>query len=449
MIIVDNALKKREHQGKPIRVGLIGAGYMGRGIAHQLLTPIAGMRLVAMSNRHVTGAERILAEAGVDALVGVTSTAVLEDAIQRERMVVTDDATLLCQAENIDVLIECTGEVEFGSHVATNAIDHGKHTVLVNAELDAVVGPILKVRAERAGVVLTNTDGDEPGIAMNLLRFVDTIGYRPVMAGNIKGFYNPHRNPETQREFAQKVNQNASMITSFADGTKLSMETAILANAAGFGVAKRGMFGHRCDHVKDILRHFSVDQLLDGGIVEFVLGAEPGTGAFVVGYNDEPVKQEYMRYFKMGDGPLYVFYTPYHLPQFQVAVTVGRAALFQDAAVSPIGKPMCDVVTVAKRNLKTGEVLDGIGGFDAYGMIDNADVCQDEDLLPMSLSRGCRLARDVAQDDTICYADVILPTGRMCDELRTEQNCFFYDERKSALEQSRASTVVGIRETIR
>ncbi len=326
MIIVDTALRKREALDNPIRVGLIGAGYMGRGIAQQLLTPLPGIRLVAMSNRNASRCERVLADAGVESPVTVSSPTELEDAVDQGRLAITDNAMLLCQAENIDLLIEATGEVEFGAHIATTAIDHGKHLILVNAELDAVVGPILKARAERTGVVLTNTDGDEPGVAMNLLRFVDTIGYRPVMAGNIKGFYDPYRNPDTQRGFAEKVNQNVHMITSFADGTKLSMETTILANAAGFGVLKRGMHGHSCEHVKDVLEHFMPDQFADRGAVEFVLGAAPGTGAFVVGYNEDPIKQEYMRYFKMGDGPLYLFFTPYHLPQLQVAVTVGRAA---------------------------------------------------------------------------------------------------------------------------
>ncbi len=426
MIIVDTALRKREALDQPIRVGLVGVGYMGRGIAQQLLTPLRGIRLVAMSNRTLSRCERVLADAGVESPLHVSNSSRLEDAIETGNLAITDDPMLLCEAENIDLLIESTGNVEFGAQFSTKAIDHGKHLVLVNAELDAVVGPILKARAERAGVVLTNTDGDEPGVAMNLLRFVDTIGYRPVMAGNIKGFYDPHRNPDTQRGFAEEVNQNVHMITSFADGTKLSMETTLLANAAGLGVLKRGMHGHRCEHVKDILDHFSPDELLNQGAVEFVLGAEPGTGAFVVGYNEDPIKQEYMQYFKMGDGPLYLFYTPYHLPQVQVAVTIGRAALFHDAAVTPIGRPMCDVVTMAKRNLKAGQTLDGIGGFDAYGTIENADISQANELLPMSLSADCRLTRDVAQDEPISYADVTLPANRLCDQLRAEQNEHFF-----------------------
>lgn len=428
MIIVDNALKQREADGNPIRVGVVGTGWMARGIVHQLLTPIKGIRLVAVYNRDAQRARDLLAEAGVEHHAETTSTKAVEDAIANGQLAHADDAMHLCEAGNIDVLMECTGDPEFGARVTVASIEHGKHTVLVNAELDATIGPILKERAEQAGVVLTNIDGDEPGVAMNLLRFVETLGYRPVAAGNIKGFIDPYRNPDTQKGFADSVNQGPKMITSFADGTKLSMETCILANAAGFGVARRGMHGHRCEHVMDLpgLLADETDSLLDRGIVDYVLGAKPGNGAFVVGYNENPVKQEYMRYFKMGDGPLYAFYTPYHLPQLQSALTIARAALFHDAAVSPAGPPMCDVVAIAKRDLKASQTLDGIGGFDAYGVLENAEPSQTENLLPMGLTEGCRVTRAVPKDTPLTYADVEMPVGRLCDRLRAEQDARFF-----------------------
>ncbi len=425
MIIVDTALKKREAEGRPIRVGMVGTGYIGRGIARQLLTPLRGIRLVAVAGRNADRAASLFHEAGATSVQTLENVEALEDAIETRCPAVTENADLLCQADNIDVLLECTGQVDYGAHIATTGIDHGKHIILVNAELDATIGPILKVRADKAGVVLTNTDGDEPGVAMNLFRFVETIGYRPVMAGNIKGFYDPRRNPDTQRSFAEQTRQNARMVTSFADGTKLSMETTILANATGLRAGRRGMFGHRCQHVKDILNRFRPEDLLDQGLVEFVLGAEPGTGAFVVGYNDQPVKQEYMRYFKMGDGPLYLFYTPFHLTHLEAAITVARTVLFHDAAVTPLGPPVCDVLAVAKRDLAEGEVLDGIGGFTCYGMIDNMDLSIAENCLPMGLAEGCRLKKPVTQDQPVRYSDIILPQGRLCDTLREEQNAHF------------------------
>jgi len=425
MIIVDAALEKREKEGNPVRVGLVGAGYMGRGIALQLLTPMVGMRLVAICNRSLSEAGRAYREAGIEAVRTVDSAPQLEHAIANCQYTITDDPTLLCQAEGIDAIIESTGEIEFGALVAMRAIEHGKHVVLMNAELDSTVGPILKVHADRNGVVITNTDGDEPGVAMNLYRFVKTVGYRPVAAGNFKGMIDPYRTPETQKGFAEKYNQKPRMITSFADGTKLSMEATILANATTFRVAKRGMYGYRCAHVKETLNLYPLDQLLNGGLVDYILGAEPHTGAFVLGYNDHPTKRQYMNYFKMGDGPLYAFYTPYHLPHLQIATTVARAVLFHDPTVAPRGGPVCDVLTIAKRDLKAGEALDGIGGFTCYGTIDNAEVTWRENLLPMGVSEGCRINRDIPKDQPITYDEVELPPGRLCDKLRAAQNAHF------------------------
>jgi predicted homoserine dehydrogenase-like protein len=215
------------------------------------------------------------------------------------------------------------------------------------------------------------------------------------------------------------------MATSFADGTKISMENSVVANATGYKVGKRGMYGPKCGHVKEAINLFPVDQMLDGGLVDYILGAEPGPGVFVIGHNDHPERREYMKYFKMGDGPLYAFYVPYHLPHLEVPLTAARAVLFQDAAVAPIAGPVCDVITVAKRDLEAGEMLDGIGGFTCYGMIENAAVCQAENLLPMGLSEECRLTRDIRKDQAITYADVNLPPGRLCDKLRTEQDAYF------------------------
>ncbi len=425
MIIVDRALEIRQAEGNPIRVALVGAGYMGRGIALEIVTAVAGMRLAAVANRSIAEAHRAYREAGVESVRSVDTLAQLEQAVEAGQHAVTDDPMLLCRAGNIDVVVEVTGEIEFGAHVVLEAIANGKHVILMNAELDATVGPILKVYADRAGVVLTYTDGDEPGVAMNLYRFAKSIGYQPVLMGQIKGFLDRYRNPATQQAFAAKHKQKPQMVAAFADGSKLCLEGTIMANATGFTVAKRGMSGFRCAHVKDILSHLSVDEFARGGLVDYALGAEPGTGAFVVGYNDHPIKRQYMSYFKMGDGPLYLFYTPYHLPHLQLPHSVARAVLFHDATLAPVGAPVCDTVAVAKRDLGAGETLDGMGGFTCYGLIDTFETCRSEGLLPMALSQGCRLRRSIRQDQAIGYADVELPAGRLCDKLRAEQDAHF------------------------
>ena len=168
-----------------------------------------------------------------------------------------------------------------------------------------------------------------------------------------------------------------------------------------------------------------MDQLLNGGIVDYILGADPAPGVFIIGYNENPIQQQYLNYYKMGDGPLYVFYTPYHICHFETPLTVARAVLFEDAAAAPIGKPVCDVITVAKRDLQAGEILDGIGGFTCYGMLENVEISQSEALLPMGLSEGCKIKRDIPKDAAVAYSDIDLPPDRMADELKNEQNSFF------------------------
>jgi predicted homoserine dehydrogenase-like protein len=425
MIIVDEALQRRHDDNNPIRIGLIGAGFMGRGITLQILGSMVGMDVVAISNRPVEEGERAFREAGVDNAEHVTTQEDLDRAVASGHRVFTDDPIMLCRAADIDAIIELTGEVDFAAHVVMAALENSKHVVLLNAELDATIGPILKRYADRAGVVLTNADGDEPGVTMNLFRFVRAIGYRPVMAGNVKGFLDNHRNPDTQRGFAEQHGQRPKMVTSFADGTKLAMEGAVLANGTGLGIGTRGMDGHKCDHVRDVLDLYSVEDLLDRPRVDYVLGAEPGSGGFVVGYNDHPEKQKYMKYFKMGDGPLYLFYRPFHLTHLEAPLSVARAVLFSDATITPRGGPVADVLATTKKDLASGDVLDGIGGFTCYGVIDNVATTTAQGLLPMGLAEGCRMVRDVPADQPITYADVELPEGRLADRLRTEQLEYF------------------------
>jgi predicted homoserine dehydrogenase-like protein len=276
-------------------------------IALQLCTPVPGIRLVAISNRTIDKARKAYSNAGIEEVKAVDNVGDLEDRIEEEKYSIVENWELLCKAANIDLIIDVTGTVEFGARLAVRAIEHGKHLVLVNAELDSSLGPILKFKADRQGVVITNTDGDEPGVAMTLLRYVQSLGLRPVAAGNLKGLIDKYRTPETQREFAAKYEQDAVKVTSFADGTKLSMECTILANATGFRVGQRGMYGPKCTHVKEIAKLLPHEQLLNEGLVDYALGAEPHTGAFVVVYEDHPKKQKELAYYKMGDGPFYVF----------------------------------------------------------------------------------------------------------------------------------------------
>ena len=427
MIIVDRALEKRASAGRPIQVGMIGAGFMARGIANQIVNSVPGMRLAAIANRTVAQAARAYCEAGTAAPREIDSSDELDDAIRRNHYAVTEDPSVVCRAEGIEAIIEVTGAVEFGAHATWEAINHGKHVVLMNAELDGTIGAILKVHADKAGVVVSGCDGDQPGVQMNLYRFVKSIGLTPLLCGNIKGLHDPYRNPTTQKGFAEKWGQQPTMVTSFADGTKISFEQAIVANATGMRVARRGMLGYTFDgHVDELTKRYDVAELRRmNGIVDYVVGTKPGPGVFVLATHDDPRQRHYLNLYKLGEGPLYSFYVPYHLCHFEAPLSVARAVLFNDAVLSPLGAPKVEVITAAKTDLKAGHTLDGLGGYMSYGLAENAEMVQRDDLLPIGLAEGCRLKRDISKDQVLSRADVILPEGRLCDRLRAEQDGFF------------------------
>lgn len=427
--IIDTALKKLKEDGKAIRVGMIGAGFMGKGIAYQILNVIPGMELSAISNRNIEKAGMAYREAGKTTYSEVASVSDLERNIELGKYSITDDPSIISAAGNIDVVLEVTGDVSFGAEVIFEAIRQGKHALTFSAELDSTLGPILKIMADEAGVVYSNCDGDQPGVTMNLYRFVEGIGMRPVLCGNIKGLHDPYRNPTTQEAFAKKWNQKPHMVTSFADGSKISFEQAIVANATGMRVGKRGMFGPSVEpgtHVSDAVEEFPVDVMLNGpGIVDYIVGASPAPGVFVYATNDNPQQQHYLNLYKLGKGPIYCFYRPYHLCHFEVPNSIARAALFKDATIAPLGKPNVEVVATAKIDLKAGETLDGIGFYLTYGQCENAEVVRDENLLLMGLARDCKLKRDVPKDQVLSYSDVDLPEGRLIDQLREKQNNYF------------------------
>jgi predicted homoserine dehydrogenase-like protein len=427
MIIVDRLLAKRESEGRPVRVGLLGAGFMGKGIANQIINSTPGMELVAIANRHAARAEEVYAEAGIDETRAVSSAAELDAAVASGGFCVTDDPGVLTASDSVDCLVEVTGAVEYSASAVLDAIEHGKHVVLMNAELDGTVGPILKVYADRAGVILTASEGDQPGVEMNLYRFVRGIGLRPLLIGNIKGLQDEYRNPTTQEGFAKQWGQNVHMVTSFADGTKISFEQAIVANATGFRVAKRGMLGldHR-GHVDELTKHYDYEQLVEwGGIVDYVVGSQPGPGVFILADHDDPKQRHYLNLYKLGEGPLYSFYIPYHLCHFEVPSTVARAVLLDDPVMAPAGPPRVDVATTAKIDLAAGDMIDGLGGYKTYGVAENYDTSLAENLLPIGLAEGCKLIRDVPTDRALTYDDVEVPDGRTADRLRAEQRAHF------------------------
>jgi predicted homoserine dehydrogenase-like protein len=182
------------------------------------------------------------------------------------------------------------------------------------------------------------------------------------------------------------------------------------------------------------------EAMLDGGIVDYALGAAPHTGAFVVIHEDNPLKTAQLAYYKMGAGPFHVFYTPFHLPHLQIASTIGRAVLFNDPTVTPLDGPRCEVVAMAKKDMRAGERIDGIGGFTVYGLIENSPTARAANALPIGLSQGCVLTQDVKRDHMLSVDDVAMPAERLSDRLWREQLDQWASATRERAEMARAVT---------
>jgi predicted homoserine dehydrogenase-like protein len=423
MILVDNALKAREEQAKPVRVGILGAGFMAQGLTNQIENSVPGMSVSAIYSRKPERAVQVFNYSGHRETVSANTQGEFEDALSSKRPVITEDAFLLAQSDQIDILVDTTGSVEFGARVVLEAFKHGKDVVLVNAEIDATIGPILQTYADKAGVILSACEGDEPGLQMNLYRWVKGLGLIPRVVGNIKGLQDRYRNPETQKGFAEKWGQNPAMVTSFADGSKISFEESIVANATGFVVKSRGM-SRGLDYKEDVMnigKLYDIDELREvGGVVDYVVGT-PHTKIYCLAEHPDPKQQHYLSLYKMGDGPLYPFFVPYHLVHFEIPNAIARVALFRDCVAKPLAGPVVEVCACAKRDLKAGETLDDYGMFMTYGEAVNADEMCRNQYLPEGLVEGCKLKNDIAKDQVLTYADVELPADRIADRLRAEQ----------------------------
>lgn len=423
MIIVDTALEAREREGRPIRVALIGAGFMARGLANHIVHTTPGMRLVAVFNRGVQRAIDLCEYAGITKVVSPGSQREVDLAISEGRTVATDDAGLLARSSGVDILVDVTGSVEFGARVALEAFRHGKDVLLMNAEIDATIGPIMQTYAARHGVIFSACDGDEPGVQINLYRWVKGLGLTPRVIGNVKGLQDRYRTPTTQQGFAEKWGQNPAMVTSFADGSKISFEQAIVANATGFTVRSRGM-SRGSEYKDDVMRIgklYDVEELRRvGGIVDYVVGT-PLTKVYVLAEHPDPKQQHYLNLYKMGEGPLYAFFTPYHLVHFEVPAAIARVVLFRDQLAKPLGGPVVEVCACAKRDLSANEILDDYGMYMTYGEAVNAEEMSRQRYLPEGLVENCVLKRDVPKDAVLTYDDVVLPPGRLADQLRAEQ----------------------------
>src|SRR5881296_957891 len=423
MIIIDKALQAREEKGKPIRVGMIGAGFMGQGLTNQIVNSVPGMRMAAVYNRRPERAFHVYRYAGCEDVVSAGTQGALDDAIRRSVGTVAEDPFAICRSSEIDVVVDVTGSVEFGANIILEAFKFGKPVVLMNAEVDSTIGPILRVYAKRHGVILSACEGDEPGVQMNLYRWVKGLGLIPRVIGNVKGLQDPYRNPTTQQGWAERWGQNAAMVTSFADGSKISFEQSIVANATGFKVRSRGMSrGLKYDgSIMDIHKLYDLDEIRAlGRIVDYTVGPA-GVKIFCLAEHADPKQRHYLNLYKMGEGPLYPFWVPYHLVHFEAPNAIARVVLFGDEVAESLGGPVVEVCAVAKRDLKAGEVLDEYGMYTTYGEAVNTEEMSTMRYLPEGLVEGCKMKRAVAKDQVLAYDDVELPVGRLADRLRAEQ----------------------------
>jgi predicted homoserine dehydrogenase-like protein len=394
---------------KKIRVGVIGVGSIGKGLVYQAgATP--GMECVAIADIRLEHACAWAKRLGRDYLV-VENLADMQAAIRAGRLAVCSDGNLVAQCEQVNVLVDSSNSIRGGLQFAQTAIANHKHVVMMNSEADLIFGPHLLVRANREGVVYTSADGDQHTVLKRLINDTELWGFQTVMAGNMKGYLDRYSNPTAIIPEADKRFMDYKMCASYTDGTKLCIEMALTANSIGGRVAVPGMLGPSVGDIYEVFQHFDFPSLWDGKtpLVDYVLGARPPGGVFVVGFNDHPHQMETLGWYpcRLGAGPFYVFHRPYHLGHMEGMACIAEACLDGWAVLQPTHGLVTNVYAYAKKDLYKGETLDGIGGYAAYGLIENcADNLKDAGL-PICLAEDVTLRRDVRKDEKILLEDIM------------------------------------------
>ena len=349
-------------------------------------------------------------------------------AIRSGETVVTDDPwpILALGREAVDVLIESTNTVAVAAAAVDAALRSGVDTVLMNAEVDCLLGPLLHDTARESGAVLTSDAGDQHGVLMRMIDEIQLWGFEIVMAGNIKGFLDRHATPVSIAEEARKRRLNPIMCAAYTDGTKLNIEMSLVANATGLVPAQRGMVGPRARQVSEVFECFDLERLRGPGVVDYLLGAEPGGGVFVLGYCDVPVQRDYLSYYKMGDGPFYLFYRPYHLCHLETTYAVARVALERKPVFAPRDR-VTEVVAIAKKDLRPGTVIDtAIGGEHLYGEIEHRKNSEAAGAVPICLLElgdegAARVTGEVAKGEPLVWDAIELPDAALLAAYRRQQ----------------------------
>jgi predicted homoserine dehydrogenase-like protein len=357
------------------------------------------MRPALIVNRSTDRACRAFADAGheVDAVVVSSDPDVLSAAIKDARPAAAPSPEVLPVLREIDLVIEATGALEHGARVIIDALRAGRDVVSMNAELDATVGYLLHNEAQRSGAVYTIGDGDQPGVLLRQLDFVAGMGLDIVAAVNCKRNLDVHQTPDDSRQYAARDSTSVHMTTAFGDGTKMQIENAVVANLSGLVPDVRGMHGVETTVAQAAADIMSV--LSRRGVVEYTLGGDFGGGVGVVGHSDDPLVAPYMRYGKLEGESEWFFFRPFHLLHFEVPMTIADVVLDRQPLGAPPGPPAAEVVAVAKRDLRAGETLDGIGGYTCYGVVDTIDGAAG--LLPIGLAQHATLRGRVRRDEPV------------------------------------------------
>lgn len=393
---------------KEIRVAVIGIGSIGKGLVYQLhATP--GMKPVAIADIYINKAIDCAKWLQLDYEV-VNTLSDLNYAIQRGKVAITDKGELLASSGLVHVMIESSNAVLQGAVHALKAIQNHQHVVMMNFEAEMMYGPVLLKAAQDEGVVYTCADGDQPTVIKKMIDEIELWGLDIVMAGNIKNYLDRYTDPVRIAPEADKRTLDHKMCSSYTDGTKLCVEMAVLANAINGRTAIPGMFGHKMKHVNEIFNYINFDEVWDGKhpLVDYVLGGEPKGGVFVVAHTADKFQQYTFNWFPpdVGPGPYYIFSRPYHLGHIEAMQCVAEAYLDGTARLQPIHGMRTNVHTYAKRDLKAGDLLDGMGGFNSYGLIENLADDLEQPGLPILLNDNLKLKRNIPKDQRIGLDDV-------------------------------------------
>ncbi len=430
MYEIDSKLEALEKAGTPISISLVGAGQMGKDIVAQI-SEMKGMSCDIIVDINTDIALDALKQANYQGEIVVTdSVETAEDALDAGKKVVTTNYKVAVMSRQIKSVIDATGSPEMGARVTLDCIRYQKHIVMMNVECDITIGPILRQLCEKAGIVYSLTAGDEPGSIIEVYRFAKALGFEVVAAG--KGKNNPldiYANPgqEEWKNKAAERDMNPRMLIEFVDGSKTMIEMCAVSNATGLKPDVRGMHGPKCN-VKELSKVFSLKEqggILDQtGVVDYGIGdINPGVFVIVTTKNKRIIDGLVQR--DMGTGPNYLLYRPYHLCSIETPITAAQAVLYGESTAHPMDHLTSECITVAKKDLKTGQKLDGIGEYCYRASIELADIAKQGNMLPVGLAKGAVLKVDVAKDDVITYDMVELDNNSVLLQLRRMQDQMF------------------------